>query len=89
MSVIRSTTRTSMKPRTALLTVLVLGMAGLLFSGYLSYRELFGGGCSVDAPIRCGSFRLADLPACVYGFVMYLVITTVAALGLQRRKDAV
>lgn len=75
-----------MKQRTALQIVLVISILGLLFSGYLSYNELFAGGCTTGA-ITCGakSISIFGLPACVYGFFMYLVIFVVVVLGLRSK----
>jgi uncharacterized membrane protein len=70
-----------MKSKTALKTILIISIAGLLFSGYLSYTELFrkicafGGSCSM----------VQGIPACVYGFVMYLVVLIVSLLGLKNK----
>ena len=74
-----------MKQRTALQIILVISILGLLFSGYLSYLELFGGGCTgaVSCPLK-GS-ALLGLPVCVYGFIMYLVIFVVVILGLRSK----
>jgi uncharacterized membrane protein len=74
-----------MKAKTALKTILIISIAGLLFSGYLSYMEIFRGGCS-DAIVKCSVgdkpvVDLGTLPACVYGLIMYLVIFTVTLLG--------
>lgn len=71
--------------------ILVIAIAGLLFSGYLSYYELFSeAGCG-EAIISCGekNFEIADLPACVYGFIMYLVIfgLTASSLWLNRQEQ--
>ena len=77
----------SMKPEKALQIIFILSIAGLLFSGYLSYQELFKEGCSVSPfPISCGSTTIADLPACVYGFLMYMVIFAASGLGLKSFK---
>jgi uncharacterized membrane protein len=76
-----------MKSAQALKYILGLSVAGLLFSGYLSYNELFASGCE-DALIKCGtkSFDILGLPACVYGFFMYLVIFILSYLGTRSRK---
>lgn len=77
-----------MTQKKALQTILALSIAGLLFSGYLSYYELFGGGCE-NTFVQCGStFSLFDLPACVYGFLMYLVIFGVSFAGLKAKKQS-
>ena len=82
-----------MTAKTALKVVLIISIAGLLFSGYLSYMEIFRGGCA-DAVIKCSVgdkpvVDLGTLPACVYGLVMYLVIFTVTLLGLKGKKVTV
>lgn len=71
----------------ALKIVLVIAVCGMLFSGYLSYGELFAGGCS-NLVVSCGknAFSFASLPACVYGFFMYSVVFIVSVLGLTSKK---
>jgi len=66
----------------ALRIIFGMSVAGLIFSGYLSYMELFAGGCQ-NTLVQCGSnFSLFNLPACVYGFFMYLIIFSVSLWGL-------
>lgn len=69
----------------ALKAILVVAVAGLLFSGYLSYNELFLGAtsCNAAAPALTA---IAGLPVCVYGFVMYLLVLAIAIVGLRSRK---
>lgn len=72
-----------MKP--ALLVVLVLGIGGLVFSGYLSYVELFGEtGATCPSPGAPGT--VFGYPACIYGFFMYLAVVIAATLGLARSR---
>lgn len=69
--------------------ILIFAIAGVLFSGYLSYYELFSpAGCS-DAIISCGDkgFEIAELPACVYGFFMYLTILILTAWSIINNKS--
>jgi uncharacterized membrane protein len=65
--------------------VLILSIAGLLFSGYLSYTELFA-----SSPILCStgtcSQQIASIPVCVYGFLMYLIIFVLSIIGLTSKK---
>lgn len=71
-----------MKQRTALKSVFGISIAGLLFSGYLSYTELFAQcnfGCSPSSSI-------AGVPVCVYGFVMYLALAVISIIGLNSGK---
>jgi len=75
-----------MKKETALKIILVISIAGMLFSGYLSYTELFSGYCgSVELGMgSCSS--VFQIPACVYGFVMYLIVFIVSLMGLKRKN---
>lgn len=78
-----------MNPQKALKIVLFIGIAGLLFSGYLSFNELF-----LNPALKCAVPGTKDgtilgLPACVYGFVMYLTIVTITSLGLFYKKPEV
>lgn len=68
-----------MKKQTSLKAILVLAIAGMLFSGYLSYSELFKKTCALGS---CTS--VSGIPACVYGFVMYAIVFVIAVLGLRR-----
>ena len=67
-----------MHKKTSLLAVLIIGIVGVLFSGYLSFAELFQKTCPVG-----GCVFVLGLPSCVYGFVMYLAIVMLSALGLR------
>ena len=63
----------------SLQSILALSVAGILFSGYLSYGELFGKTCA-----SCGSAGgILGLPACVYGLAMYMIIFCLAFSGLK------
>ncbi|HEX5037841.1 MAG TPA: hypothetical protein VFX30_11845 [bacterium] len=63
-------------------------MAGLLFSGYLSYQELFGPASRMEG-VSCGeaAFPIPGPPVCVYGFVMYAVILILSLLGLKGGRE--
>jgi uncharacterized membrane protein len=67
-----------MKPKTALTAILAISVVGILFSGYLSYSELFAGTCPIGGCPTVGPF-----PACVYGLVMYLIVFILSYLGLR------
>lgn len=74
-----------MSMKRALQVILVIGVVGLVFSGVLSYNEVFretAGKC--PAPGAPGT--VFGYPACVYGFFMYLAVTGVAAAGLAGRR---
>lgn len=65
--------------------IILFSVFGMLFSGYLSFGELFPGtstgfGCAV------ASTKIFGLPTCVYGFLMYLVVGILAYLALQSKK---
>jgi uncharacterized membrane protein len=66
----------------ALQTILVISLIGLMFSGYLSYQEVFAG-TARPCPAPGAQGTVFGYPACVYGFVMYLAVAIVAALGLR------
>lgn len=79
-----------MSHKNALLSIFVMSIAGILFSGYLSYQELFTEDGCQDTIVQCGDsgFTIADLPACVYGFAMYLVIFLISATSLFLRRES-
>jgi len=70
-----------MKPEFALKIILVISIAGLLFSGYLSYTELIVGACGIG-----GCSNMFGLPVCVYGFGMYLLVFIVSILGITKES---
>lgn len=55
-----------------------IAMAGLLFSGYLSVSEVFFDKCALGT---CST--VFSIPACVYGFFMYLAIVIFTGQGLK------
>lgn len=66
----------------ALQIILGISVVGLLFSGFLSYEEVFGPSApTCPAPGAPGT--VLGYPACVYGFFMYLAVALVAAAGLR------
>ncbi len=73
-----------MNQRTALQIILAIAIIGVLFFGYLSYNELLGAGCT--GPIvscRARVTTVFDLPASVYGLIIYLAVTIIAIVGLR------
>jgi uncharacterized membrane protein len=68
----------------SLLVTMVISVAGVLFSGFLSYKELFVGNCNLGF-VSCGA-TVGSLPACVYGFVMYSIVFIVSFLGYRSKK---
>ena len=71
-----------MKKQTALKTLLGISVAGVLFSGYLSYSEIFQQVCALGT---C-STTVFKVPSCVYGFVMYLIGLIISILGLNSKE---
>jgi uncharacterized membrane protein len=70
----------------ALQAILVVAVIGLVFSGVLTYRELFGSGAVGRCPTPGAPGTVFGYPACVYGFFMYLIITTLAGLGVRAKS---
>ncbi len=70
-----------MKKQTSLIIILVISIAGLLFSGYLSYSELFMKSCPIG-----GCSNLLGFPVCVYGFIMYLLVFIISIIGIKSRN---
>ena len=58
-----------------------LGLAGLLFSGYLSTLKFFTSTCAFNEP--CPYFL--GYPACYFGFGMFLIIFLSALLGFLKK----
>lgn len=72
-----------MPPRLALKVVFAISLFGTVFSGTLSYLELFANTASCPAPGAPGT--IFGYPACVYGFFMYLALAIVSGFGLRGR----
>ncbi len=60
---------------TALKIILIISVAGILFSGYLTYKEL---------KCKTSCQKIFKLPVCVYGLVMYLIVFLISVLGLLK-----
>ena len=58
-----------------------ISLFGALFSGALTYRELFQGAAKCPSPGAPGT--VFGYPACVYGFGMYTALLVVCALALR------
>jgi uncharacterized membrane protein len=71
-----------MKKETAILWIWWLSLAGVIFSGILSYVELTTGTCAIGA----GCIKLANIPSCVYGCAMFTAILIIATLAIARKK---
>lgn len=66
----------------ALMVVFGLSIAGTLFSGTLSYLELFCNVATSCPVITPPGVPLLGYPACVYGFGMFVILTIVSTMGL-------
>jgi uncharacterized membrane protein len=75
-----------MKKETALKAILIISLAGMLFSGYLSYTELFAGFCGSEKLGMGSCTNVFQIPACVYGLIMYLIIFIISLIGLIKKK---
>jgi hypothetical protein len=71
----------------ALQIILVIALAGLAFSGTLTYREVFQAAVA-KCPSPGAPGTMLGYPACVYGFFMYLAIVTTAVIGLIAGRRA-
>ena len=67
-----------MKKNLIIEITLLVAVAGLLFSGYLSYVELSGQGSSCTI-----ATSILGLPTCVFGFIMYAVIFVLLILAFK------
>jgi hypothetical protein len=74
-----------MSMRTALRIIFVVSLAGIGFSGSLTYQELWGT-AAVSCPAPGAPGTLFGYPACVYGFFMYLVIAGLAFAGIRAKR---
>jgi len=71
-----------MKKQIALKILFWISLVGVLFSGYLSYTEIFQEVCALGT---C-STTVFTIPSCVYGFVMYLAILIISIIGVKSKK---
>ena len=71
-----------MRPIRALQLILGLSLFATLFSGTLTYRELFGA-TAMSCPAPGAPGTVFGWPACVYGFFMFLFVDVLAAAGLR------
>lgn len=62
--------------------ILVVALAGVLFSGWLTYSKVIAGTC----PLTEGCPILFGLPTCVYGFIMFGAIMVLAYLLMSNAK---
>ncbi len=74
----------AVEPENYLKTTLILGIAGSLFSGYLSAVKLFTAGCALNE--TCPDFL--GYPACYFGFGLFFLIFLVALFGYLKQITA-
>lgn len=67
-----------------IVTLLLLSVAGALFSGYLSSVKYFTSSCALgeSCPVFLG------YPACYFGFAMFLAITALSTMLVLSRIEA-
>ena len=76
-----------MSMKRALEWVFGISLFGALFSGTLTYKEVFGT-TALSCPSPGAPGTVFGYPACVYGFVMYVILTIISGLGLWRKQPA-
>ena len=64
-------------------TIFGLGVAGFLFSGYMSVSTMLTGTCAFNE--SCPNFF--GYPACYFGFLLFLLIMLYAGLLLWGKED--
>ncbi|MBM3282549.1 MAG: hypothetical protein FJY86_04400 [Candidatus Diapherotrites archaeon] len=62
--------------------ILLVALAGVLFSGWLTYTKVITGNC----PLREGCPYLLGLPTCVYGFIIFGTILVLTYLWHSNAK---
>lgn len=78
-----------MSMKHALQAILVISLIGMVFSGTLLYQETCRqliGACTIGEARTGAEGLIFGYPPCLYGLVMYLVITVIAALGLRSSR---
>ncbi len=62
--------------------IVAVALAGVLFSGWLTYSKVISGSC----PLTEGCPYLFGLPTCVYGFIMFGAILILSYLWMTNAK---
>ena len=75
-----------MSMKRALEWVFGISLFGALFSGTLTYQELFGT-TALSCPSPGAPGTVFGYPACVYGFLMYVILAVISGLGLWGRRS--
>lgn len=74
-----------MKQKTALISIFAISVFGALFSGVLTYQELFTS-TAVSCPAPGAPGTVFGYPACVYGFFMYLVLMLISGSTILKKN---
>ncbi len=69
-----------MSGKLSLQILIALGYLGMAFSGYLSYRELYGNSAA-SCTLQGGSCNIMGYPACIFGFFMFAAVAIIACMG--------
>lgn len=72
-----------MKRLQILKIILGISVFGVLFSGVLSYQELFVPVVGASCPTIGAPGTVFGYPACIYGFFMYAALAVISFLGLR------
>ncbi|MGE5625717.1 MAG: hypothetical protein ACM3ZT_09245 [Bacillota bacterium] len=75
-----------MDMKRALQVIFVIGLAGAVFSGTLTYRE-FSTQAAACTPVGQPG-TLFGYPPCVYGLIMYSAVVFIAGWGLASKRPA-
>jgi uncharacterized membrane protein len=70
--------------RRMLWIVFAVSLAGVAFSGTLTYRELSGSAASCPSVGAPGT--ILGLPACVFGLVIYVLLAVLAGFALMHTR---
>jgi hypothetical protein len=64
-------------------SIWVVSLSGVLFSGTLSYSELFKRQCLMG-----GCTYLGSLPSCVYGFIAFCILLAISSAALYTNQGS-
>ena len=75
-----------MESKTALSIISGISLVGILFSGYLTFKEVLAKfivmPCvSETCSVASCSQQILGLPTCAYGLAMYLIVFVISLLG--------
>jgi len=76
-----------MEIKRTLIVIIIISIAGILFSGYLSYTELFAGFCGTEKLGMGSCTNVLRIPACVYGLIMYAAIFIISLIALLKKNE--